>query len=134
MPLPLSPQSGYKTMGKRPGMGGDNFMPQNLLSELNSVLNKTGRKGNDWLQEENGEERGQTFSRAAEEKTTQRFKERSAIKELPMHVGFGKAGVGYSGGQADLSRTRTRPKHYTAWFMVQSWKQRESHSGVKNIA
>uniref|UniRef100_A0A3B3C376 ArfGAP with RhoGAP domain, ankyrin repeat and PH domain 2 n=1 Tax=Oryzias melastigma TaxID=30732 RepID=A0A3B3C376_ORYME len=47
MPLPLSPQSGYKTMGKRPGMGGDNFMPQNLLSELNSVLNKTGRKGND---------------------------------------------------------------------------------------
>lgn len=51
MPLPPSPQSGCKTPGKRPGVGGDNFIPPNLLSELNSVLSKTGRKADDWPQE-----------------------------------------------------------------------------------
>uniref|UniRef100_A0A3P9M0Q3 ArfGAP with RhoGAP domain, ankyrin repeat and PH domain 2 n=1 Tax=Oryzias latipes TaxID=8090 RepID=A0A3P9M0Q3_ORYLA len=47
MPLPPSPQSGCKTPGKRPGVGGDNFIPPNFLSELNSVLSKTGRKADD---------------------------------------------------------------------------------------
>lgn len=47
MPLPPSPQSGCKTPGKTPGVGGDNFIPPSLLSELNSVLSKTGRKADD---------------------------------------------------------------------------------------
>ncbi|XP_077355434.1 arf-GAP with Rho-GAP domain, ANK repeat and PH domain-containing protein 2 isoform X2 [Festucalex cinctus] len=47
-PYPLAPppssQSSFGTAGKRPGpAGGDGKMPPNLLSELNSVLNKTGR-------------------------------------------------------------------------------------------
>ncbi|TKS92897.1 Arf-GAP with [Collichthys lucidus] len=49
MPLPLPPQSGCKTIGKRPVLGREGIMPPNLLSELNSVLSKTGRsaKSND---------------------------------------------------------------------------------------
>lgn len=54
MPLPVPPQSGVKPTGRRPIVGGESLMPSNLLNELNSVLNKTGRttKNNDW-QEEN---------------------------------------------------------------------------------
>ncbi|XP_061620373.1 arf-GAP with Rho-GAP domain, ANK repeat and PH domain-containing protein 2 isoform X2 [Phyllopteryx taeniolatus] len=41
---PASRQSSVGTAGKRPGPGGgEGKMPPNLLSELNSVLNKTGR-------------------------------------------------------------------------------------------
>ncbi|XP_029943844.1 arf-GAP with Rho-GAP domain, ANK repeat and PH domain-containing protein 2 isoform X2 [Salarias fasciatus] len=40
---PLPPQAGCKTAGKRPGAGQGAMMPPNLLNELNSVLNKTGR-------------------------------------------------------------------------------------------
>ncbi|KAM7377258.1 hypothetical protein PAMA_013853 [Pampus argenteus] len=49
LPLPMNPQSGCKTIGRRPVMGGEGLMPSNLLTELNSVLNKTGRsaKNND---------------------------------------------------------------------------------------
>ncbi|XP_047462569.1 arf-GAP with Rho-GAP domain, ANK repeat and PH domain-containing protein 2 [Mugil cephalus] len=43
MPLPLPPQSGCKTVVKRPALGGEGLMPPNLLDELSSVLNKTGR-------------------------------------------------------------------------------------------
>lgn len=50
MPLPLPSQSGCKTAGKRPVLGGEGLMPPNLLNELNSVLSKTGRsaKNSDW--------------------------------------------------------------------------------------
>ncbi|XP_054608937.1 arf-GAP with Rho-GAP domain, ANK repeat and PH domain-containing protein 2 isoform X3 [Dunckerocampus dactyliophorus] len=41
-----SRQSSVSGAGKRPGPGGEGKMPQNLLSELNSVLNKTGRGAN----------------------------------------------------------------------------------------
>ncbi|XP_062300381.1 LOW QUALITY PROTEIN: arf-GAP with Rho-GAP domain, ANK repeat and PH domain-containing protein 2 [Scomber scombrus] len=49
MPLPVPPQSGVKSAGRRPMVGGESLMPSNLLNELNSVLNKTGRttKNND---------------------------------------------------------------------------------------
>ncbi|XP_061816985.1 arf-GAP with Rho-GAP domain, ANK repeat and PH domain-containing protein 2 isoform X1 [Nerophis lumbriciformis] len=43
---PASRQSSLSGAGKRPGPGGEGKMPQNLLSELNSVLNKTGRSAN----------------------------------------------------------------------------------------
>ncbi|XP_061769570.1 arf-GAP with Rho-GAP domain, ANK repeat and PH domain-containing protein 2 [Nerophis ophidion] len=44
---PASRQSSLSGAGKKPGPGGgDGKMPQNLLSELNSVLNKTGRSAN----------------------------------------------------------------------------------------
>ncbi|XP_028284564.1 arf-GAP with Rho-GAP domain, ANK repeat and PH domain-containing protein 2 isoform X2 [Parambassis ranga] len=45
MPPPVSAQSGCKAVGKRPALGGQSMMPSNLLDELNSVLNKTGRTG-----------------------------------------------------------------------------------------
>lgn len=53
MPLPVLPQSGCKTVNKRPALGGEAILPPNLLNELNSVLNKTGRtnKNNDWQEE-----------------------------------------------------------------------------------
>ncbi|KAL4006833.1 Adh transcription factor 1 [Sarotherodon galilaeus] len=49
MPLPVLPQSGCKTVNKRPALGGEAILPPSLLNELNSVLNKTGRtnKNND---------------------------------------------------------------------------------------
>ncbi|XP_073331305.1 arf-GAP with Rho-GAP domain, ANK repeat and PH domain-containing protein 2 [Pagrus major] len=49
MPLPVPPQSGCKTISRRPALGGEGIMPHNLLNELNSVLSKTGRsaKSND---------------------------------------------------------------------------------------
>ncbi|XP_035531725.1 arf-GAP with Rho-GAP domain, ANK repeat and PH domain-containing protein 2 [Morone saxatilis] len=49
MPLPLPPQSGCKTISRRPVLGGEGVMPPSLLNELNSVLSKTGRtaKSND---------------------------------------------------------------------------------------
>ncbi|XP_038586650.1 arf-GAP with Rho-GAP domain, ANK repeat and PH domain-containing protein 2 isoform X2 [Micropterus salmoides] len=49
MALPLPPQSGFKTIGRRPVLGGEALIPPNLLNELNSVLSKTGRtaKSND---------------------------------------------------------------------------------------
>lgn len=43
MPLPLPPQGGCKTIGRRPLLGGEAIMPPSLLNELNSVLSKTGR-------------------------------------------------------------------------------------------
>ncbi|KAM9335311.1 arf-GAP with Rho-GAP domain, ANK repeat and PH domain-containing protein 2 [Symphorus nematophorus] len=43
MPLPIPPQSGCKTINRRPALGGEGIMPPNLLNELNSVLSKTGR-------------------------------------------------------------------------------------------
>ncbi|XP_074555095.1 arf-GAP with Rho-GAP domain, ANK repeat and PH domain-containing protein 2 isoform X1 [Halichoeres trimaculatus] len=43
MPLPLPPQSGCKTLSRRPVLGGEGIMPPNLLNELNLVLSKTGR-------------------------------------------------------------------------------------------
>ncbi|XP_069563766.1 arf-GAP with Rho-GAP domain, ANK repeat and PH domain-containing protein 2 isoform X1 [Brachyistius frenatus] len=48
-PTPGPPQSGGKMVGKRPILGGEGIMPSNLLNELNTVLNKTGRstKNND---------------------------------------------------------------------------------------
>lgn len=53
MPLPVLPQSSCKTVNKRPALGGEAILPPNLLNELNSVLNKTGRtnKNNDWQEE-----------------------------------------------------------------------------------
>nr|XP_046237529.1 arf-GAP with Rho-GAP domain, ANK repeat and PH domain-containing protein 2 isoform X2 [Scatophagus argus] len=42
LPLPVPPQSGCKTVSRRP-LGGNAIMPPNLLNELNSVLSKTGR-------------------------------------------------------------------------------------------
>ena len=50
MPLPVPPQSGCKTISRRPALGVEGIMPPNLLNELNSVLSKTGRsaKSNDW--------------------------------------------------------------------------------------
>ncbi|XP_053272100.1 arf-GAP with Rho-GAP domain, ANK repeat and PH domain-containing protein 2 [Pleuronectes platessa] len=42
LPLPLPPKGVCKTV-KRPSLGGEGMLPSNLLSELNSVLNKTGR-------------------------------------------------------------------------------------------
>ncbi|KAK5848343.1 hypothetical protein PBY51_005967 [Eleginops maclovinus] len=48
--LPLPPQSGAKTLGRRPVVGTGSVMPPNFLDELNSVLtSKTGRtaKSND---------------------------------------------------------------------------------------
>ncbi|XP_044040959.1 arf-GAP with Rho-GAP domain, ANK repeat and PH domain-containing protein 2 isoform X2 [Siniperca chuatsi] len=49
MALPLPPQSGFKTISRRPVLGGEAIIPPNLLNELNSVLSKTGRsaKSND---------------------------------------------------------------------------------------
>nr|XP_020484890.1 arf-GAP with Rho-GAP domain, ANK repeat and PH domain-containing protein 2 [Labrus bergylta]XP_020484892.1 arf-GAP with Rho-GAP domain, ANK repeat and PH domain-containing protein 2 [Labrus bergylta]XP_029132333.1 arf-GAP with Rho-GAP domain, ANK repeat and PH domain-containing protein 2 [Labrus bergylta] len=49
MSLPLPPQSGCKTLGRRPVLGGEAIIPSNLLNELNLVLSKTGRsaKSND---------------------------------------------------------------------------------------
>ncbi|XP_029311166.1 arf-GAP with Rho-GAP domain, ANK repeat and PH domain-containing protein 2 isoform X2 [Cottoperca gobio] len=49
MALPLPPQSGFKTLDKRPALGGEFMMPPNLLTELSSVLSKTSRgaKSND---------------------------------------------------------------------------------------
>ncbi|XP_042367788.1 arf-GAP with Rho-GAP domain, ANK repeat and PH domain-containing protein 2 isoform X2 [Plectropomus leopardus] len=46
---PVPPQSGCKTLGRRPVLGGESMMPPNLLDELNSVLSKTSRstKSND---------------------------------------------------------------------------------------
>ncbi|XP_030609581.1 LOW QUALITY PROTEIN: arf-GAP with Rho-GAP domain, ANK repeat and PH domain-containing protein 2 [Archocentrus centrarchus] len=46
MPLPGLPQSGCKTVSKKPALGGEAILPPNLLNELNSVLNKTGRTAN----------------------------------------------------------------------------------------
>ncbi|XP_070710813.1 arf-GAP with Rho-GAP domain, ANK repeat and PH domain-containing protein 2 [Pempheris klunzingeri] len=43
MALPVPPQSGCKTIGRRPVVGGEAIMPPNLLNELSSVLSKTGR-------------------------------------------------------------------------------------------
>ncbi|KAM8747595.1 arf-GAP with Rho-GAP domain, ANK repeat and PH domain-containing protein 2 [Acanthopagrus schlegelii] len=43
MPLPVPPQSGCKTISRRPALGVEGIMPPNLLNELNSVLSKTGR-------------------------------------------------------------------------------------------
>ncbi|XP_077400226.1 arf-GAP with Rho-GAP domain, ANK repeat and PH domain-containing protein 2 isoform X2 [Vanacampus margaritifer] len=48
LPYPQAPppyrESSFRTAGKRPSPGGgESKMPPNLLSELNSVLNKTGR-------------------------------------------------------------------------------------------
>ncbi|XP_070785719.1 arf-GAP with Rho-GAP domain, ANK repeat and PH domain-containing protein 2 [Enoplosus armatus] len=49
MALPVPPQSGFKTISRRPVQGGESMIPPNLLNELNSVLRKTGRiaKSND---------------------------------------------------------------------------------------
>ncbi|XP_041820950.1 arf-GAP with Rho-GAP domain, ANK repeat and PH domain-containing protein 2 [Chelmon rostratus] len=49
MALPIPPQSGCKTISRRPALGGEAIMPSNLMNELNSVLSKTGRiaKSND---------------------------------------------------------------------------------------
>lgn len=59
MPLPVPPQSGLKPTGRRPILGGESLMPSNLLNELSSVLNKTGRiaKNNDWQAENKGEKK-----------------------------------------------------------------------------
>lgn len=56
MPLPIPPQSGCKTISRRPALGVEGIMPSNLLNELNSVLSKTGRsaKSNDWRGEKWG--------------------------------------------------------------------------------
>ncbi|KAM9836340.1 arf-GAP with Rho-GAP domain, ANK repeat and PH domain-containing protein 2 [Aulostomus maculatus] len=43
---PAPPQSGYKTASRRPIVCAESRIPPNLLSELNSVLNKTGRAAN----------------------------------------------------------------------------------------
>lgn len=53
MALPVPPQSGCKTSGRRPVLGGECLMPSSLLNELNSVLSKTGRstKNNDWQEQ-----------------------------------------------------------------------------------
>lgn len=47
--LPVPPQSGCKTLSRRPILGGESMMPPNLMDELNSVLSKTSRsaKSND---------------------------------------------------------------------------------------
>ncbi|XP_037614680.1 arf-GAP with Rho-GAP domain, ANK repeat and PH domain-containing protein 2 [Sebastes umbrosus] len=47
--LPVPPQSGSKTLGRRPVLGGEAMMPPNLLNELSSVLSKNSRsaKGKD---------------------------------------------------------------------------------------
>lgn len=42
-PLPIPPQHRSKTLSRRPAPGREGGMPPNLLNELNSVLNKTGR-------------------------------------------------------------------------------------------
>lgn len=44
MPLPVLPQTGNKTPGKKPIPGIGGVMPANLLNELNLVLNKNARK------------------------------------------------------------------------------------------
>ncbi|XP_027894710.1 arf-GAP with Rho-GAP domain, ANK repeat and PH domain-containing protein 2 isoform X1 [Xiphophorus couchianus] len=44
MPLPVLPQTGNKTPGKKPIPGIGGAMPANLLNELNLVLNKNARK------------------------------------------------------------------------------------------
>ncbi|XP_026183061.1 arf-GAP with Rho-GAP domain, ANK repeat and PH domain-containing protein 2 [Mastacembelus armatus] len=43
VPVPGPPQSGCKTPGRKPILGGESLMPPSLLNELNSVLTKTGR-------------------------------------------------------------------------------------------
>ncbi|CAG5929182.1 unnamed protein product [Menidia menidia] len=44
---PAPPPGGCTAATKKPAIGGEGLMPHNLLSELNSVLNKTGRKSSD---------------------------------------------------------------------------------------
>ncbi|KAM4714884.1 arf-GAP with Rho-GAP domain, ANK repeat and PH domain-containing protein 2 isoform 2-T2 [Anableps anableps] len=47
MPLPVLPQTGNKTPGKKVIPGGGGVMPPNLINELNLVLSKNARKTTD---------------------------------------------------------------------------------------